>query len=127
MLSVSEEYIKQQNPEANLGLFGQEYNPESYAICCSDCSDLLIKDEPINSNELSAEHIAELVRLYGDYQHNGESKVSQNGDTEERVCSKLFPNREFGFLKITVERSLRLNFQASEERSRETMVTNSIC
>ena len=46
MLSVSEEYIKQQNPEANLGLFGQEYNPESYAICCSD---LLIKDEPINN------------------------------------------------------------------------------
>ena len=46
MLSVSEEHIKQQNPEANLGLFGQEYNPESYAICCSD---LLIKDEPINN------------------------------------------------------------------------------
>jgi N-6 DNA Methylase len=46
MLSVSEEYIKQQNAEANLELFGQEYNPESYAICCSD---LLIKDEPIDS------------------------------------------------------------------------------
>jgi type I restriction enzyme M protein len=46
MLSVSEEYIKQQNAEANLELFGQEYNPESYAICCSD---LLIKDEPIDN------------------------------------------------------------------------------
>lgn len=46
MLSVAEEYIKNQNPEANLGLFGQEYNPESYAICCSD---LLIKDEPIDN------------------------------------------------------------------------------
>ena len=44
MLSVSEEHIKQQNPDANLGLFGQEYNSESYAICCAD---LLIKDEPI--------------------------------------------------------------------------------
>ncbi|MEA5612932.1 type I restriction-modification system subunit M N-terminal domain-containing protein [Nodularia spumigena] len=28
MLSVSEEHIKKQNPEANLGLFGQEYNIE---------------------------------------------------------------------------------------------------
>jgi type I restriction enzyme M protein len=46
MLSVAEEYIKQQNSEANLELFGQEYNPESYAICCSD---LLIKDEPIDN------------------------------------------------------------------------------
>ncbi|MEQ9238530.1 type I restriction-modification system subunit M [Coleofasciculus sp. E2-BRE-01] len=46
MLSVAEEYIKRQNPDANLALFGQEYNPESYAICCSD---LLIKDEPINN------------------------------------------------------------------------------
>ena len=45
MLSVAEEYIKRQNPDANLGLFGQEYNPEAYAICCSD---LLIKDEPID-------------------------------------------------------------------------------
>lgn len=296
MLSVSEEYIKQQNPEANLGLFGQEYNPESYAICCSD---LLIKDEPINNliygdtlgvkdakaksnnflphdghpekqfhymlanppfgvewkpeksfvddehkeqgfngrfgaglprindgsllflqhmiskmhanpesggdgsriaivfngsplftgdagsgesnirrwiiendwldavvalpdqmfyntgiftyiwlvtnkkapqrrgkvqlidgtrhfqkmkkslgnkrNELSAAHIAELVRLYGDYQHDRTSIVGQ-GETEARVCSKIFANREFGFLKITVERPLRLNFQASKER-----------
>jgi type I restriction enzyme M protein len=297
MLSVSEEYIKKQNPEANLGLFGQEYNPESYAICCSD---LLIKDEPINNlvygdtlgvknaksrsnnflphdghpdkqfhymfanppfgvewkpeedfikdeyeslgfqgrfgaglprindasllflqhmiskmhaspeqggdgsriaivfngsplftgdagsgesnirrwiiendwldavialpdqmfyntgiftyiwlvtnkkavhrqgkvqlingtghflkmkkslgnkrNELSPDHIAELVRLYGDFEQNGLSEVDSDGQTEKQVCSKIFDNREFGFLKITVERPLRLNFQVSEER-----------
>lgn len=35
---------------------------------------------------------------------------------ETLVCSKVFHNREFGFLKITVERPLRLNFQASPER-----------
>ncbi|MEQ1599149.1 MAG: class I SAM-dependent DNA methyltransferase [Methylotenera sp.] len=46
MLSVAEEFIKSQNPDANLALFGQEYNPESFAICCSD---LLIKDEPIDN------------------------------------------------------------------------------
>jgi type I restriction enzyme M protein len=305
MLSVSEEYIKQQNPQANLQLFGQEYNPESYAICCAD---LLIKDEPINNlvygdtlglkeaknkgnnfvtqdghpdkqfhymfanppfgvewkpqqdfikderetqgfdgrfgaglprindgsllflqhmiskmypspedggdgskiaivfnssplftgdagsgesnirrwiiendwldavvalpdqmfyntgiftyiwlvtnckpphrkgkvqlidgtrhfqkmrkslgnkrNELSKAHIRELVRLHGEFQQNGESEVTVNaersrsvdGQPQRRVCSKIFENREFGFLKLTVERPLRLNFQASEER-----------
>lgn len=46
MLSISEEHIKAQNPEAELTLFGQEYNEESYAICCSD---LLIKDEPVDN------------------------------------------------------------------------------
>ncbi|MGL6136229.1 MAG: N-6 DNA methylase, partial [Planktothrix sp.] len=297
MLSVSEEHIKNQNPAANLGLFGQEYNPESYAICCSD---LLIKDEPIDNiiygdtlgvknaktksnnflpqdghpdkqfhymfanppfgvewkpeqdfiedeyknlgfkgrfgaglprindgsllflqhniskmhsspenggdgsriaivfngsplftgdagsgesnirrwiiendwldavialpdqmfyntgiftyiwlvtnkkalhrrgkvqlvdgthhyqkmkkslgnkrNELSPEHITELVRLYGDFQQNGMSEIKNDGKIEKPICSKIFDNREFGFLKITVERPLRLNFQVSPER-----------
>ena len=40
MLSISEEYIREHNPQAHLELFGQDYNDESYAICCSD---LLIK------------------------------------------------------------------------------------
>ena len=297
MLSVAEEYIKRQNPDANLGLFGQEYNPESYAICCSD---LLIKDEPIDNiiygdtlgilnakaksnnylpkdghpdkqfhymfsnppfgvewkpekdfiddeyntlgfkgrfgaglprindgsllflqhmiskmhpstevggdgsriaivfngsplftgdagsgesnirrwiiendwldavialpdqmfyntgiftyiwlvtnkkaehrkgkvqlidgtrhyqkmkkslgnkrNELFPQHIAELIRLYGDFEQQGVSEIESNGHTEKRVCSKILENREFGFLKITVESPLRLNFQASDER-----------
>ncbi|MDD1416493.1 type I restriction-modification system subunit M [Dolichospermum sp. ST_con] len=297
MLSVAEEYIKKQNPEANLGLFGQEYNSESYAICCSD---LLIKDEPINNlvygdtlgvknaksksnnflphdghpgkqfhymfanppfgvewkpeedfvkdeyeslgfngrfgaglprindgsllflqhkiskmhpspenggdgsriaivfngsplftgdagsgesnirrwiiendwldavvalpdqmfyntgiftyiwlvtnkkadhrqgkvqlidathhyqkmkkslgnkrNELSDAHIIELVRLYGDCEQNGISEVQRDGQTQKPICSKIFNNREFGFLKITIERPLRLNFQGNEER-----------
>ncbi|MEI6821464.1 MAG: class I SAM-dependent DNA methyltransferase [Bacteroidota bacterium] len=36
MLSVSESFIKEQNPDAKLEVFGQEINPESYAICKSD-------------------------------------------------------------------------------------------
>lgn len=67
-------------------------------------------------NELSDEHIRELVRLYAEHDHNAESEVLVDGKPERRVCSKLFENREFGFLKITVERPLRLNFQASAER-----------
>lgn len=36
MLSVSEEFIRRQNPDANLQLYGQEYNPEAYALCCAE-------------------------------------------------------------------------------------------
>lgn len=39
-----------------------------------------------------------------------------DGKPQRRVCSKLFNNQDFGFLKITVERPLRLNFQVSPER-----------
>lgn len=67
-------------------------------------------------NELSDEHIKELVRLYAEHEHDGMGDVLVDGKPERRVCSKLFDNREFGFLKITVERPLRLNFQASVER-----------
>jgi type I restriction enzyme M protein len=45
MLSVSEKYILEHNSDANLELFGQEYNPESYAICGSD---LMIKGEDVS-------------------------------------------------------------------------------
>lgn len=34
----------------------------------------------------------------------------------EGECCKIYPNSHFGFRKITVERPLRLNFQASPER-----------
>lgn len=36
MLSVAEEYLQSLNPDARLEVFGQELNPESYAICKSD-------------------------------------------------------------------------------------------
>jgi type I restriction enzyme M protein len=36
MLSVAEEYLHELNPDARLEVFGQELNPESYAICKSD-------------------------------------------------------------------------------------------
>ena len=40
MLSVAEEYLRELNPSAKLVAFGQELNPESFAVCKSD---LLIK------------------------------------------------------------------------------------
>jgi type I restriction enzyme M protein len=42
MLSIGEQYVKELNPKADLKVFGQEINPESYAICKSD---MLIKGQ----------------------------------------------------------------------------------
>lgn len=67
-------------------------------------------------NELSDDHIKELVRLYAEYNHDATSEVLVDGKLESRVCSKVFDNHQFGFLKITVERPLRLNFQTCAER-----------
>ena len=33
MLSIAEEHLRELNPDARLEIFGQELNPESYAIC----------------------------------------------------------------------------------------------
>ena len=36
MLSVAEDYLRRHNPHANLKVFGQELNAETYAVCRSD-------------------------------------------------------------------------------------------
>ncbi|MFC1481084.1 N-6 DNA methylase [Candidatus Neomarinimicrobiota bacterium] len=46
MLSVSEAYVRQLNPEARLELFGQDYNGQAYAICGSD---IMIKGQSLNN------------------------------------------------------------------------------
>jgi type I restriction-modification system DNA methylase subunit len=43
MLSVAEEYIKELNLDAKPVVFGQELNPESYAICKSDMLNMIAK------------------------------------------------------------------------------------
>jgi type I restriction enzyme M protein len=44
MLSVAGEYLAGHNPQARLTMFGQELNPESYAICKAD---MLIKGQDV--------------------------------------------------------------------------------
>ena len=44
MLSIAGEYLEEHNPEARLTMFGQELNPESYAICKAD---MLIKGQDV--------------------------------------------------------------------------------
>ncbi|WHP47890.1 class I SAM-dependent DNA methyltransferase [Mannheimia bovis] len=61
-------------------------------------------------NELSQAQIEDLTQLYTDF------KDQASGQISTKICSKIFNNQDFGYLKLTVERPLRLNFQASAER-----------
>lgn len=65
-------------------------------------------------NALTDAQIDEITRLYGGFTHDQTSALTKDGTA--RICSKIFDNREFGFLKITVERPLKLNFCANAER-----------
>ena len=67
-------------------------------------------------NEITEEQIRHLTRVYGNYQDGETAEVQINGETETRVISRIFENREFGFLQVTVERPLRMNFEATPER-----------
>ena len=67
-------------------------------------------------NEISEAQIAHLTRIYANYQDGETAEVLIDGETETRVISRIFENREFGFLKVTVERPLRMNFEATPER-----------
>ena len=73
-------------------------------------------------NELSPEQIDDLTRIHGDFE-DGETRdltdedpVTHEPRTRPRVVSKVFDNEDFGYRKVTVERPLRLNFAATEER-----------
>lgn len=46
MLSIAGEYLDEHNPGARLSMFGQELNPESYAICKAD---MLIKGQTVSN------------------------------------------------------------------------------
>ena len=67
-------------------------------------------------NEIAEEQIRHLTRVYGNCQDGETAEVPINGKTETRVISRIFENREFGFLKVTVERPLRMSFEATPER-----------
>ena len=73
-------------------------------------------------NELSREQINDLTRIHGNFE-DGETRpitdedpVTHEPRTRPRVVSKVFGNEDFGYRKVTVERALRMNFAATEER-----------
>jgi len=67
--------------------------------------------------ELSDEHIAEITRLFGDFQEASVGRASVRQDSSrvetrptegsERPISRIFNNEDFGYRTITVERPLK--------------------
>ena len=80
------------------------------------CFEKMRKSLNNKRNEITEEQICHLTRVYGNYEDGETAEVAINGETETRVISRIFENREFGFLKVTVERPLRMNFEATPER-----------
>jgi type I restriction enzyme M protein len=66
--------------------------------------------------EIPLDRAQDIVRILADFKDGDTREAKKNGKVEEVVVSRIFPNTHFGFRKITVERPLRLNFQASPER-----------
>jgi type I restriction enzyme M protein len=60
--------------------------------------------------------IAEITRIYGEFQADATRRLEVDGKEKDVIVSKIFDNEDFGYWRITVERPLRLNFQVSEER-----------
>ena len=69
-------------------------------------------------------HIAVLTQLYGEFKNDVRQSVGEvqtnvdakRDQTKSLLVSKIFDNQDFGYLKITVERPLRLNFAVTDER-----------
>ena len=71
--------------------------------------------------QVSDAQIADIVRAYGEFTEvdgdaaadNGADAGAANGGPKPSV--KIFPNEAFGFLRITVERPLRLRWEVTDE------------
>jgi type I restriction enzyme M protein len=66
--------------------------------------------------EIPRDRAQDIVKILADFEDGDTRTVDTDGTKEDVVVSKIFPTTHFGFRKITVERPLRLNFQASPGR-----------
>jgi type I restriction enzyme M protein len=66
--------------------------------------------------EIPVARALEILALVKNRRDGETRRVEKDGVVEEVVVSRIFPTTHFGFRKITVERPLKLNFQASPER-----------
>ncbi len=64
------------------------------------------------------ERAEEIVQLLAEFEHDVVRTAPEHKGkpAHEVTVSKIFPTTHFGFRKVTVERPLRLNFEASPER-----------
>jgi type I restriction enzyme M protein len=66
--------------------------------------------------EIPLDRAQDILKILADFRDGDTRKVAKDGKEEDVVVSRIFPTTHFGFRKITVERPLRLNFEASPKR-----------
>jgi type I restriction enzyme M protein len=75
---------------------------KSQLINAESFSDKMKKNVGEKRNEITTEQIEEITKIYKDF--------------EENEYCKIFDNKDFGYIRITIERPLKRNFQNSAER-----------
>ena len=66
--------------------------------------------------EIPPERAQDILEILADFRDGDTRSITQDGKERRVIVSHVFPTTHFGFRKITVERPLRLNFQATPER-----------
>jgi len=66
--------------------------------------------------EIPLARAADILKILGDFRDGDTRPVVKDGKEVQVVVSRVFPTTQFGFRKITVDRPLRLNFEATPER-----------
>lgn len=66
--------------------------------------------------EIPPDKAEDIVRILQNFLDGETRRMMKDDKEEEVVVSRIFPTTHFGYRKITVERPLRLNFQATSER-----------
>jgi type I restriction enzyme M protein len=77
---------------------------------------LLRKSLGAKRREIPFEKKEEILALLGSFEDGATRRLRDDGEEREVVVSRIYPTTHFGFRKITVERPLRLDFQATPER-----------
>ena len=77
---------------------------------------LLRKSLGAKRRQVPFERKQDILRLLAHFEDGATRRVVKDGEEREVVVSRIYPTTHFGFRKITVERPLRLDFQASPER-----------
>ena len=66
--------------------------------------------------QVPPEKAQDILQILKDYWDGDMRAVTRDGKQEEAVVSRIFSTSHFGFRRVSVERPLRLNFQARPER-----------
>ena len=66
--------------------------------------------------QIPPDQATDVLDLLVEYKDGATRSVTKDSAAEGATVSRIYPTTQFGYRKVTVERPLRLNFQASAER-----------